>query len=105
MIQLSFLLQAGGNPLMTNILFMTAMFAIAYFFLFRPQAKQKKEQQKFMDELKRGDEVVTSGGIIGKVNKIDEKEVTLQTSEKTFIRIQRSSLSNEMTMARNGVEK
>ena len=72
---INFLLQAegapaGGNLMMTVIMF-GAIFAIMYFFMIRPQQKQRKEIQKFQNELQEGASVVTGGGIYGTVAKID----------------------------------
>ena len=72
---INFLLQAeaapaGGNLMMTVIMF-GAIFAIMYFFMIRPQQKQRKEIQKFQNELTEGTPVVTGGGIYGTVSKID----------------------------------
>ena len=71
---INFLLQAapngGGNLMMTVIMF-GAIFAIMYFFMIRPQQKQRKEIQKFQNELTEGTSVVTGGGIYGTVQKID----------------------------------
>jgi len=70
---------------------------VFYFFFIRPQQKKQKTQSKFVEDLNKGDEVVTSSGIIGKINKIDENVVTLQIDQKTFIKVLKSSVSKEMT--------
>ena len=64
------LLQSTGAGTI-NILFMVAIFAVFYFFLIRPQAKKQKDQTKFVDQLEKGNEVVTASGIVGKINKIE----------------------------------
>ncbi len=70
---------------------------VMYFFFIRPQAKKQKEQAKFSEELTKGSEVVTSSGIIGKIVKMDEKEVTLMVDQKAQIRVLRSFVSKEFT--------
>lgn len=91
-----FILQgAGGN--MASLLMMGVMFAIFYFFFIRPQMKKQKEQASFQSEMKKGDEVVTLSGIIGKISKIDDTEVTLEIDGKTYIRFLKSAISKEMT--------
>ncbi len=90
------LLQSGGAGAM-NILFMVAIFAVFYFFLIRPQAKKQKEQTKFVDQIEKGNEVVTASGIVGKINKIEGNFVTLQVDTKTFLRVHKSAISKEMT--------
>jgi preprotein translocase subunit YajC len=73
------------------------MFIVIYFFFIRPQVKKQKDQNNFLNEIKKGDEVVTSSGIIGRINKIDESVVNLQIDSKTFIRITKGSISRELT--------
>ena len=73
------------------------MFVVIYFFFLRPQSTRQKAQDNFMSELQKGDEVVTASGILGKINKIDDKIVTLQVDTKTFIRVTKSAISKEMT--------
>ena len=61
----------GGGSMTSFILMMVAIFAIMYFFMIRPQQKRQKEIQKFQNQLQEGTQVVTGGGIYGKVKKID----------------------------------
>ena len=91
------LLQAapgGGNPLL-GMLFPLLIIVVFYFFLIRPQVKRQKDQQKFVDSLREGMEVVTSAGIVGKVTKIDGNIVRLLVDEKTFIRVLKSTITGE----------
>lgn len=81
---------SGSWPLLVAI-------PIFYLFFIRPQVKKQKEQQSFSDSLEKGQEVVTSSGIIGRINKIDEHDVTLQLENKTFIKVTKASISSEMT--------
>jgi preprotein translocase subunit YajC len=62
---------SGGNGMMMTLLMFGAIFAIMYFFMIRPQQKQRKEIQKFQNELTEGTSVVTGGGIYGTVKSID----------------------------------
>ncbi|MEM6965860.1 MAG: preprotein translocase subunit YajC [Bacteroidota bacterium] len=93
------LLQAGGNSgLYTNLLFI-AIIAITWFFFIRPQSKKAKEEQKFTSELEKGMEVVTKSGVIGRISKVEEKIVTIQVDQKTFIPFTRGAISKELTDA------
>jgi preprotein translocase subunit YajC len=92
-------LQAEGGAGMINLVFMAVLFSLFYFFFIRPQAKKQKEQITFMNAIQKGDDVVTSSGIIGKVNKIEDQVVTLEVDTKTHIRLLQSSISKEMTEA------
>jgi len=93
------LLQSSSAPNIINMAFLALMFGIVYFFFIRPQAKKQKEQTQFMDELEKGTEVVTASGIIGRISKVDDLEVQLQVDTKTFIRVTKSAISREMTLA------
>ncbi len=85
------------NPELVSPIFLLLFFAIVYFFMIRPQVKKQKEQSQFVDDIEKGDEVVTTSGIYGRVNKIDGNVVTLQVDTKTFIRFAKGAISKEMT--------
>lgn len=96
--QFSFLLlQSGGGT--AQLLFFAAMFLIFWLFLIRPQTKRQKEQRKFQDALEKGDEVVTTSGILGKITKMEDNIVTIEVGSKVYLRITKSSISKEMTDA------
>lgn len=75
----------GQGALFVVVLQITALIAIFYFLLIRPQRNQQKQHQTMLAGLKRGDEVVTGGGIIGKVVHIKDDRVTVQSAESRFI--------------------
>lgn len=77
-----------GSP----IFLMIIMIAIFYFLLIRPQQKQQKETQKMRDSLKRGDRVITNGGMYGTVTGLDDTTVTLEIAEKTKVKFLRSAV-------------
>jgi preprotein translocase subunit YajC len=99
------LLQADGGSLLSQMPLFAIMIAIFYFFFIRPTTKKQKEQETFLTTLEKGKEVVTSSGIVGKITKIDDKEITLQVSEKTFVRMTKGSVSNELTAAFHKVDE
>lgn len=90
-----FQLQASGGGL--GLIFPLLILAFFYFFMIRPGIKKQKEQKTFEEEIKKGDEVVTASGIIGQINKIDDKTYTLELDNKSYIRIVKSAVSKEMT--------
>jgi len=93
------LLQAGGSPAFSMIL-MVGMIAVMYFFMIRPQAKRAKEQKAFSASIGNGENIVTSSGIHGKINRVnDDGTLQLEISRGVFIVIERSAISMEMTMA------
>lgn len=67
-----------------------AMFAIFYFLLIRPQQKKQKEHRRMLSELKKGDRVVTTGGIYGRITGITDTMVTVEISEKVRVKVGRS---------------
>jgi preprotein translocase subunit YajC len=91
--------QAGaGSPLVSMLPF-AGMLVVIYFFMIRPQLNRQKAQVSFQNAINKGDEVVTSSGIIGKVTAISGGVVTLKVDEKVFIKILGSAISKEMTDA------
>ena len=91
-----FFFQAGEGkpaPLWFNILPFVGMIAIFYFLIIRPQIRQQKDQQKLVDNLKKGDKVVTSGGIWGEIEAVDRQVVVLKVHDKTKIKITRSAVT------------
>ena len=78
---------------------MIAIIGIFYFLVLRPQSKKAKEHQKMLSELKKGDDVSTQGGIIGKITGIKDNEVTLQVQEGVRIRVLRSAVTGVYTGA------
>jgi preprotein translocase subunit YajC len=88
----------GGGGLGSSFMLpMLAMIAIMYFMVFRPNSKRQKELQKLLSELKKGDDVVTQGGLIGKISGIKDSELTLQLQEGVRVRVLRSSVTGLYT--------
>lgn len=85
---------AGGVPF--DLLFIVLIFAAFYFLLIRPQQKRAKEHRKMVEALAKGDEVVTSGGLLGKITEIGDSFITVEISRGTEVRVQRSSVATLM---------
>jgi preprotein translocase subunit YajC len=81
------------------------MFGIFYFLIIRPQSKKAKELQKMLSELKKGDDVVTQGGLIGKVSGLKDNELTLQLQEGVRVRVLRSAVTGLYTGATSSSAK
>ncbi len=99
----SILLQAaqGGQSMMPMLLMMVAIFAIMYFFMIRPQQKQRKEIQKFQNELQEGTKVVTGGGIYGTVHKIDIQNGTVEVkiAKDVIITVDKGYVFKDMALS------
>ncbi len=89
-------LQAEGLMQMLPLLL---IFVVFWFFILRPQMKKQKEQNKFAEQLTKGQDVVTSSGILGKINKIEGEIVHLEIATKTVIRVTKGAISRELTEA------
>ena len=86
------LLQAQGGGDYSFLIMMVAIFAIMYFFMIRPQNKKQKEIQNFRKNLEVGQEVITAGGIYGKVKEIEDNVVVLEIASGVKIRIDKNSI-------------
>ncbi|MCI6318523.1 MAG: preprotein translocase subunit YajC [Bacteroidales bacterium] len=86
--------QAGGWTMWVMLLL---IFVIMWFFMIRPQRKQQKELQKFRDSLKKGDKVVTIGGIYGTVVELKDKSVLIEVDKDVKIRVDRNALQGDFS--------
>jgi preprotein translocase subunit YajC len=76
-----------------EVMMMVLMFLVIWFMLIRPQQKRQKEQKSFLDALKRGDKVITSGGIHGSIQALTDKVVTLEIAKDTRIKVTRGQIA------------
>lgn len=83
---------AGGNP-MGTLIFVAVLAAIMYFIMIRPQQKQLKAHRELIAGLKKGDEVITQGGMLGKIHLVSERTVTLEVSSGVRIRVLKTSIA------------
>lgn len=88
---------AGGPGLMVQFMPFMLIFVIMYFLLIRPQQKRVKAHREMIGAVRRGDTIVTSGGIIGKITKVDEGELELQVADGVRIRVVRGMVSDVRT--------
>lgn len=94
MTQLFILLQqGGGQDSWISFLPIIGIFVIFYFFMIRPQQKKQKEQKKFRENLKKGDTVVTIGGINGKVSSVEGDKVVLDVDKGLKLTFDKSAIS------------
>ncbi len=100
---LTILLQAspGGGSAIPQLIFFGAIILIFYFFMIRPQQKKAKDQRKFIDEIKKGDYVVTIGGAHGYVGELEGDTFILEVEKGGRIRFNKSAISLDATKAAN----
>ncbi len=91
-------MQGGGDPtvsFITTLGWMILLFAIFYFLIIRPQQKQRKKHEEFLKNLKKGQVVITSGGIVGEIKGISEDTVNLKVADGTIIKVLKVAISGE----------
>lgn len=85
---------AAQDPGLMGFLPLIIIFVIFYFLLMRPQMKRAKEHRKLVEALGKNDEVVTSGGILGKITDVEESIITVEIAEGVRIKVQKSAVSS-----------
>lgn len=83
---------ASGAGGIENILLIVAMFAVLYFLMIRPQMKRAKEHKIMIEGLQKGDEVITAGGVIGRVSKVDEQYISVVIAANVEVQVQRAAV-------------
>lgn len=107
---LSIILQATEGaektPFNPQMLLLLAMFAVVFLFMIRPQMKRQKELKNFRETLKKGDKIVTSGGIYGKITNVDDTSVTLEIAEGVKIKVDKNAVIKDPSeIAQQGAQK
>lgn len=87
------LAEEGGNPL----IFFVLVFGVFWFFMIRPQVKKQKNERKFREQIKKGDKVITSGGLHAKVVEVAENTVKLDVGNSTILKYEKSGISSELS--------
>ena len=84
----------SGQGLFSTLLMFALIIGIFYFMILRPQQKRQKERQKLLEALKKGDKVITAGGMYGTIAGIDEKTVLVQVADNVKMKFERSSITS-----------
>ncbi|MCE2869967.1 MAG: preprotein translocase subunit YajC [Oxalobacteraceae bacterium] len=84
---------AGAAGGLMSFLPIILMFVVLYFLMIRPQMKRQKEQKAMIDALSKGDEVITAGGLLGKVTKVNDTYITVEVSEGTEVIVQKAAVT------------
>ena len=90
----------GSSAVLTQVVFFAAIFGIFYFLLIRPQQRQKRDRERMLSAIKKGDRVVTSGGLIGTIVGINEQTVTLRVADTVRVECLRSAVTGPHGAAR-----
>lgn len=83
----------GGGSLISTLIMFGAIFAIFYFMIIRPQQKRAKERELLLNNLKKGDKVITSGGLHGVIAGLEDKTVLLDLGNNIKVKLERSAIS------------
>ena len=83
---------AGGDAGLMGFLPIILMFVLLYFLMIRPQMKRAKEQKAMVDALQKGDEIITAGGVLGKITRVGESYVSVEISNNVEIQVQRAAV-------------
>lgn len=91
--------QASGQSSISFLIMMVLMIVIFYFFMIRPQVKRQKELANYRNQLKKGDKVITTGGIYGRIHEISENSTTilLEVDNNVHIRVDKSAILKDPT--------
>ena len=84
----------GGGNLSIFIFFIVAMFAVMYIFTIRPQRRKRKEHEELVANLRKGDKVITAGGIYGQIENINDENIVLKIESGATIRVARNSIAH-----------
>jgi preprotein translocase subunit YajC len=86
---------AGGGAMesLTGFLPIILMFVVLYFLMIRPQMKKQKEQKSMIEALAKGDEVITAGGVLGRITKVGEAYITVEVADNTEIVVQKGAVA------------
>ncbi|MBM4043024.1 MAG: preprotein translocase subunit YajC [Planctomycetes bacterium] len=85
--------QPGGNPLVQSLLFIGVMFAILYFLMIRPQRKRQREHMDMISNLKKGDKIITRGGIHGVITLVRDREVIVKVDDDCRITLSKTAVA------------
>ncbi|MBU6436298.1 MAG: preprotein translocase subunit YajC [Betaproteobacteria bacterium] len=86
----------GGTDLLTGMLPIALMFVVLYFLMIRPQMKRQKEAKAMLEALAKGDEVVTIGGILGKITKIGDNVLHIEVASGVEVQIERGAVAKTL---------
>lgn len=84
--------EAGGQSITSNLVLFGGMFLLMYLIIFRPQSKRAKAQKELESSIAKGDEVMTAGGMLGKVTKVNDDYVAILVADKVELKMQKSSI-------------
>jgi preprotein translocase subunit YajC len=83
---------APGTPGMQSLIFLVLIIVVFYFFMIRPQVKKQKNMTNYRNSLQKGDKVLTSGGLYGKINDVKDTTVTLEIADNIVVKVDKTAI-------------
>ena len=83
----------GGVPFGFDIFIIVAFVLVFYFLIWRPQSKQAKEHRELVSSVAKGDEIVTRGGLLGRVSRVEEQDIEVEIADKTEVKLQTAAVA------------
>lgn len=96
---------AGGTQGMQSLIFLVLIIVVFYFFMIRPQVKKQKAMTNYRSSLKKGDKVLTSGGLYGKINDVKDTTVTLEIADNTIVKVDKTAIVKDASDAEAAIKK
>jgi len=96
---------AGRTPGFQSLIFLVLIIVVFYFFMIRPQVKKQKEMTNYRNALKKGDKVLTTGGLYGKINDVKDTTVTLEIADNVTVKVDKSAVVRDAADAEQAAKK
>ena len=96
---------APKTPGMQSLIFLVLIIVVFYFFMIRPQVKKQKEMTNYRSSLKKGDKVLTTGGIYGKINDVKDTTVTLEIADNVIVKVDKTAVVRDAADAEAAAKK
>lgn len=96
---------APKTPGMQSLIFLVLIIVVFYFFMIRPQVKKQKEMTNYRSSLKKGDKVLTSGGIYGKINDVKDTTITLEIADNVIVKVDKTAVVKDAADTDAAVKK
>ncbi len=93
--------QGGQSNMWSSLIPLLLIMVVFYFFLIRPQMKRQKELKNFRESLKKGDHIITAGGIYGKINNIADNVITIDAGNNVLLKVDKSAVLRDTTDVQN----
>lgn len=92
-------------PGMQSLIFLVLIIVVFYFFMIRPQVKKQKEMSNYRNALKKGDKVLTSGGLYGKINDVKDTTITLEIADNVIVKVDKTAIIKDASDADAAAKK